>query len=211
MGVVGATMPRLTIGFKMITTIAFAMALTQLSPFDQIQRQPPIWVGWQDELNRVEDWSPLAMLNQARAITPLPGILVLSLDRVPSDWPYTYQWSGVTRDAQVDIAQFPVLMARVLWVKGYAHMDIDVLDAHGKAVKTLRSGTVNGPGMSTIDLSTVLDPAYYSLRLRLIVGGDNSGCTATYDWVRFVKQSDVDRLNRNPDFPNVRLYGQVLR
>jgi hypothetical protein len=79
-------------------------------------------------------------------------------------------------------------------------MDIDVLDASGSAVKTLRTSTLNDPGVSTLDLGTVLDPAIYSLRLRLIVGGPNSGCCATYKWVRFVSRTDAEFLTKHPDW-----------
>jgi hypothetical protein len=151
------------------------------------------------------------MENKARVNVPAKGAMILSLGQVPNGWPYTFQWSGVTQDANVDVAKYPVLMARLLWVEGYAHMDIDVLDASGKAVKTFRSSTVNGPGLSTIDFRGQLDPAIYRLRLRLIVGGPNSGCSATYDWVRFVQPADAEFLNRRPDWENVRRDGLVFR
>lgn len=165
---------------------------------------PVIPVGRHDELWAARAWGPLAMENKAHVSVPKHGRLFLWLDHVPEGWPYTFQWSGVTRDARVDLARFPVLMARVEQVKGYAHLDIDVLDAAGKSVKTLRSSTLNDPGISTIDLSKALDPAVYSLRLRLIVGGDNTGCSATYDWVRFVSPADAPFLIQHPDYTKVR-------
>jgi len=173
-------------------------------------RHPAIVVGWNDELDSVDRWAPLGVANQARANVPFRGTMLLSLGHVPADWPYTYQWSGVTQDAWVDVGLFPMLMARVPWVQGYAHMDIDVLDEE-KVVKTIRSTTLNGPGISSIDLRTQLDPATYHLRLRLIVGGDNAGCSATYDWVRFVKRPDADFLTSHPDWQNVRLYSRIYR
>jgi hypothetical protein len=194
----------------MITSVLIAsvlVALQGVSPF----QQHAILVGWADELDQPGRWSPLGVLNQARLNVAEPGKLLLSLGQVPTDWPYTYQWGGFAQDATVDVARFPVLMARVLWVVGYAHMDIDVLDGNGKAVKTIRSSTLNGPGISTIDLSGALDPATYHLRLRLIVGGQNSGCSATYDWVRFLKKDDADFMSKNPNWPLIRPYWITLR
>jgi len=62
-----------------------------------------------------------------------------------------------------------------------------------------------------IDLSKSLKPAFYRLRLRLIVGGPNEGCCATYDWVRFVDQCNSAFLVQNPDWDRVRLDGLTLR
>lgn len=197
----------------MLTSLVFAATLCQRpgqGTTDQL-REPTVVVGWCDELNSATYWSPLAMENQARVNVPYPGYVLLSLGHVPDNWPYAYQWSGISQDAQVDVARFPVLMARVQWVQGYAHMDIDVLDARGKAVKTLRSSTLNERGLSKIDLSQTLDPGTYRLRLRLIVGGDNSGCSATYDWVRFVDQKGAEFLDAHPDWNKIRIYGQVYR
>lgn len=197
----------------MITSLVVAAAIFQRPGQGNLDplREPTVVVGWCDELNSTGYWSPLAMENQARINVPYPGFVLLSLGHVPDNWPYTFQWSGISQDAQVDVARFPVLMARVQWVQGYAHMDIDVLDARGKAVRTLRSSTLNGPGLSKIDLSQVLDPASYRLRLRLIVGGDNSGCSATYDWVRFVDQKGAEFLETHPDWNKIRIFGRVDR
>jgi len=196
----------------MIASFVFAVALLQRQSQATAEPMPgpTIVVGWQDELDSPSRWEPLAMENQARVIAP-PGVLILSLGHVPDNWPYTYQWSGVTQDASVDVARFPVLMAKVNWVQGYAHMDIDVLDAQDRAVKTLRSSTLNGQGISTVDLVGSLDPAYYRLRLRLIVGGDNAGCAAIYDWVRFVGKKDAEFLAKNPDWTKLRLAGAIDR
>lgn len=165
-----------------------------------------IQCGWHDELNDPLRWSDLAMDNKARLNEPSEGRFILSLGHVPANWPYEFQWSGVSQDAFDSIDRFPVLMARVEYVQpgSYAHMDIDVVDSSGKAVKTFRSSTLRGPGLSTIDFTGQLDPAFYHLRLRLIVGGDNVGCAATYDWVRFVSQKDAAFLNQHPDWEKVR-------
>ena len=159
----------------------------------------PIVVGWHDELNSQLPWKPLDMENKAKISMPVRGALRMDLGKVPAGWPYQYQWSGLTRDAQVDIAKYPFLSASVSQILGgYAHMDIDVLDANGTAVKTFRSSTLQAGGVTFIDLSTVLDPATYHLRLRLIVGGSNEGCYATYNWVRFTSVKDGMRLKEAP-------------
>ena len=91
----------------------------------------------------------------------------------------------------MDIARFPNLIASITEVSGYAHLDVDVLDDKGKAVKTLRSPTLTSPGVSAINLRESLDPAVYQLRVRMIVGGPNAGCSASYDWLRFVGKTSL--------------------
>lgn len=159
--------------------------------------------GWHDEMSTPKYWSPLGIENQAKVIETGGGVMTLQLPHVPAGWPYSYQWSGVTRDMRVDIAKYPVLMARVPWIQGYAHMDIEVLDFRGKAIKGFRSTTLTSPGIAEIDLSKSLDPATYVLRLRLIVGGPNEGCSAAYDWVRYLKPDDAVYLRLHPDFSDV--------
>ena len=191
-------------GDSMIISVLVAVILTATSPQRPGAPQDlDRMVGWHDELVTASRWTPLNLDNKANVKLEERGCLKLSLDHVPANWPWTFQWSGLSQDAHVDIARFPVLMAHVVQVHGYAHMDIEVLDAHGKSIRTLRTSTVNNPGMSTIDFSGVLDPAVYSLRLSLIVGGDNSGCSATYHWVRFAATADAEFFSAHPNFNRV--------
>jgi len=155
--------------------------------------------GWHDELSSVSGWGPLSLENKAHVFHSDEGEMLLSLNHVPGGWPYQYQWSGVTRDVQADLGRWPVLMARCTGVLGYAHMDIEVLDRAGKVVKGFRSSTITSAGVSEVDLRASLDPAVYTLRLRLIVGGPNEGCSATYDWVRFVSRPDAQALRAHPE------------
>ena len=199
--VAGCPRVRSLVTLAAICTI-FALASQRPGAFDP--KNPTIQVGWNDELNDARTWAPPAMENRAHVAAEPRGQLTLWLNHVPNGWPYTFQWRGLSKEARVDVAKFPVLMARVGPVKGYAHMDIDVLDASGKAVKTLRTSTLNGPGLSTIDLKTALDPAVYHFALRLIVGGDNSGCSAVYNWVRFVGPKDAEFLTAHPDYNRIK-------
>ena len=103
---------------------------------------------------------------------------------------------------KINIAKYPYLGAQVTDIyAGYAHMDIDVLDADGKPYKTIRSNTLQSPGISFVNLKDHLDPATYNLQLRLIVGGPNSGCSATYNWIRFTTLEDAERMMSYPTFP----------
>lgn len=163
--------------------------------------QDPIKLGWHDELNDARAWRVLAVENIPKVSTPVRGALRLSLAKVKEGWPYTFQWSGVQREATVDMSRHPFLTASVTDVVGYAHLDIEVLDREGKAVKTFRTSTLQTAGVCFVDLGKDLDPAIYRLRLRLIVGGTNDGCSATYKWVRFTNKTDGERLITNPDLP----------
>lgn len=174
-------------------------------------RRRTVYVGWHDEMESRSYWGPLNMQNKAFVAQPTKGTLFLGLDQVPDNWHYEYQWSGLTREANVNVASYPILMARVRQVQGYAHLDIDILGAKGEVVETVRSSTLNAPGLSTIDLGPHLPAGYHRLRLRLIVGGPNQGCCATYDWVRFVNKSDAAFLTLHPDWDRVRLGGLSMR
>ena len=155
-------------------------------------------------MNIRNSWRPLEVENKPTVTFPKHGAMRLELGKVPTDWPYTYQWSGVRRRATVDISRYPFLSARVADLHGYAHLDIDVLDAAGKKVKGIRSSTLQADGVSFVDLTSQLDPATYTLEIRLIIGGPTDGCWGTYNWVRFTSFSDGERLQQAPDTKNVR-------
>ena len=200
-----------------------ALALSGKSASQRPSR-PPILIGWHDEFSRLRDWRALDMDNRARAELISSHSLRLSLGPTPPKWPYAYQWSGLKRDVTADVARYPVVMAFVGHIHGYAHLDIDVLDAEGHPVKTMRSSTLNidaiprpacagfpGPasrpveiesGVVVADLSKELLPATYSLEVRLIVGGPNAGCYAMYHWLRFVAEKDARWL---AEFPGARV------
>lgn len=159
-------------------------------------------LGWNDEFDYVEPWRVLESSNKAGVVSEV-GHSKLVLGPVPEGWPYEYQWSGIQREVRIDVAQYPYLIAKVDNVLGYAHVDIDVLDAAKNPVKGLRASTLQTSGLSWIDLSQELDPAVYTLRIRLIVGGSNAGCSVSYDWLRFTSPEDGKILLAHPDYPFV--------
>lgn len=173
-------------------------ARVQSSPATQL----PLKVGWSDEMNG-RGWKSLNGGSKVRSDHPERGLLQLSLPHVPADWPYQYQWGGVTRDMDVNVGLYPVVAGRVVEVQGYAHLDIEALNPSGKVVKGIRSSTITHSGLVTADLSTILDPAKYRLRVRLIVGGPNEGCRATYTWLRFLKKEDLAFVSEHPDFQKI--------
>ncbi len=182
---------------------SFVLLTVQQDPMPQLGTPPshrgPVMLGWNDECDYTENWAPLAADNKAGTVAD-KGLLKLMLGPVPGDWPYEYQWSGVQRDVRIDVARYPYALAKIDKLSGYAHMDIDVLDANGDAVKSFRATTLQEAGVSSIDLSKQLDPAIYRLRVRLIVGGPNSGCSAAYDWLRFTSSEDGEFLRKNPGY-----------
>ncbi|MDR3689264.1 MAG: hypothetical protein P4L46_07795 [Fimbriimonas sp.] len=206
----------------MILTLCFCFAAIIRQDMDGRPSRPPIQLGWHDELRNVNRWRPLDMDNKAKCEIIAAGNVRLSLGHVPEGWPYGFQWSGLKRNVTADVARFPVLMAFVGPVRGYAHLDVDVLDADGKAVKTIRSNTVNVtavkrssmPGMEgansdrfqvpagvlQCELAKELLPATYSMQIRMIVGGGNGGCSATYHWIGFVAQKDAEWLADHPNY-----------
>ncbi|MBS1722151.1 MAG: hypothetical protein JSS66_03985 [Armatimonadetes bacterium] len=162
--------------------------------------------GWLDEMNNTFIWKPIAMENQPEVYSEQRGLLSMRLPHVPDGWPYAYQWSGVTRDIIVDLDRYPVLVARVSQLQqgSYAHLDIAELDIHGKESWTTRSTTLQTPGLSVADVGKERH-GVRRLRLRLIVGGPNEGCSCSYSYVRFVSEEDQARLQKEPDWSRVRL------
>lgn len=163
----------------------------------------PKSIGWHDELNRVSTWNTISPEHPAQVTVPVKGALQMSLVHVAAGWPYEYQWSGVGREATVDLAKAPFLVARVSsLLGGYAHMDIDVLDDKGKSMTSFRSSTIQAGGLVYLDCSEKFMPGTYRLRVRLILGGSNEGCTATYNWVRFMSRDEGYKLiDKAPPVP----------
>ncbi len=184
-----------------------AIALLSLQPavehkLDFQSRQGPIMLGWNDEFNSSSQWHSLEVDNRV-GVAEGKGKVKLVLGPVPKDWPWQYQWSGLQQDIRIDISRYSYLLAKVDDIYGYAHLDIEVLNAEKKPVKSFRTSTLQKAGISFIDLSSQLDPAVYSLRIRLIVGGANTGCSATYDWIRFTSSADGPFLQAHPDYSAV--------
>lgn len=159
----------------------------------------PVRVGWQDEMEVLSAWHPLPVGNKPQVWRREEGGLGLRLPQVPDGWPYQYQWSGVTREAIVDLGKYPVLLVKVDAVSpGYAHLDIEERDNMGHAVRGKRTPALTGPGLIKLDLG---DDAknVRRLTLRLIVGGPNEGAMVAYRWVRFVGREDAAKIEANPD------------
>ena len=189
--------------YRYMTILSLLLGSTLL-PVAVQSPLPPITVGWSDEMNIRNSWRHLEIDHKPTMTFPKHGAMRLELSKVPSDWPYTYQWSGVRQRAVVDIVHFPFLTSSVTDLQGYAHMDIDVLDAAGKKVKGFRSSTLQSDGVSFVDLAGQLDPAAYTMEIRLIIGGPNEGCRGTYNWVRFTSPEDGQRLQQAPNTKNLR-------
>lgn len=167
----------------------------------------PLTVGWHDELNSIREWQPIGLENAADVFAARPGAMTLRLPRVPDGFPYTYQWSGVTRTVVVDLDRYPVIVARLTSIgKGsYAHLDIEERDFSGKAVRILRSNTLKEPGLSIADVGRSWGGYTRRIVLRLIVGGELSGASCEYAWVRFIRREDLPRLKEIPDMQSIRL------
>lgn len=122
--------------------------------------------------------------------------MTLRLPQVPQGYPYSCQWGGVTRQASVDLGRYPVMVACVSRVGdgSYAHLELAEHDFAGKSVRTLRTPTLQGKGLSIMDVGQAWGPQMRRINLRLIVGGALSGASCEYAWVRFVRREDVPKL-----------------
>ncbi len=175
----------------MFLPLLFCSVSINRHPVETTQSGP---IGWHDEMNRQYEWTHLSSSNKPDLDWSKPGFLGLTLHHVPRGWPYQYQWSGVTKTVEINVVENPILSAHVSELKGYAHLDIDVLDDKGKTLIQLRSNTLQSPGTCSVKLGEHVFPGTYSFRIRLIVGGPNEGCSATYDWIRGTTKDDDKQL-----------------
>jgi hypothetical protein len=165
------------------------------------------------------------MENKPLVTADAPGSMTLTLATVPTGWPYSFQWSGVTRNIVADIGRYPVLMAYVPEVGpgSYAHLEVEDqsintipgrtdVDAfpHAAAVprpaappakRVARGTTITAPGLSVVDLGALWGPSARHMQIRLITGGKNEGASCTYSWVRFIRREDLPALKENPHAP----------
>lgn len=155
-----------------------------------------ITVGWHDEMNDLSAWQPLGGVNEPDVFAARFGAMTLRLPHVAEGFPYTYQWGGVTRRASVDLSRYPVLVACVSRVQdgSYAHLDMEERDFAGRPIRSLRTPTLQGRGLSILDVGQAWGPQTRRIHLRLIVGGSPSGASCEYAWVRFVRREDVPKL-----------------
>ena len=153
-------------------------------------------VGWRDEMNDLSTWQSLGGINGPDIFASRAGAMTLRMPQVPQGFPYTYQWGGVTRQASVDLGRYPVIVACVSRVGdgSYAHLDVAEHDFGGKPVRALRTPTLQGKGLSILDVGQAWGPQTRRVQLRLIVGGALTGASCEYAWVRFVRREDVAKL-----------------
>ena len=170
-------------------------------------RHAALVVGWHDEMNDLSTWQSLGGINGPDIFAARAGAMTLRLPQVPQGYPYTYQWGGVTRQASVDLGRYPVLVACVSRVGdgSYAHLELEERDFSGKSVRTLRAPTLQGKGLSVMDVGQAWGPQTRRINLRLIVGGALSGTSCEYAWVRFVRREDVAKLQAQTSDQQVRL------
>lgn len=172
------------------------------------ERALPLLVGWNDEMDSGTAWQQLTTANPVDVFASRPGLLSLRLPHVPQKYPYSYQWSGLQREVTVDLARYPVAVARIsrMQENSYAQLSIAEYDYAGHEVKSWISLGLTSPGLAIVDIGKewgVADTRRF--KLRLIVGGALQGASCEYDWVRFVNREDVPFLQAHHDWQKVEL------
>ncbi|HEU4751543.1 MAG TPA: hypothetical protein VFU47_00460 [Armatimonadota bacterium] len=170
-------------------------------------RRHAIPVGWHDEMDDPATWKPREGGMPPDIFARRPGVLTLRLAHVPEGYPFSYQWGGVTRSASVDLGRYPVLAAHFPRVQSgsYCHLDVEQLDYSGRPVHTLRTPTLQGPGLSVLDLGKEYGTYVRRLVLRINAGGALTGAECDCGWVRFVRREDLPLLQEAPDWQAVEL------
>ena len=173
----------------------------------------PLVVGWHDEMNRVDQWTPLPAPNSAAVAAPTPGQMELSLEPKPAGFPYSYQWGGVRQIAAVDLDRYPVMAVQAPRVGPHAYWDVGVglVKPGGEVIPTLKSKSETKGGLQFVDVGAAGLKGEQQLEIRLHVGGSIKGYeVADYDWVRFIRRQDETRLQEDPDLPDVRLDASAM-
>ncbi|MBV9468357.1 MAG: hypothetical protein JO316_15505 [Abitibacteriaceae bacterium] len=172
------------------------------------ERALPVLVGWNDEMNDAGAWQQATTANPVDVFGTHPGLLSLRLPHVAQNFPYSYQWSGLQRDITVDLAHYPVAIARISQLQegSYAQIRIVEHDYTGHEVQTWTTQALTSPGLAILDIGKewgVADTRRFTLQM--IVGGPLYGASCDYDWVRFVNREEVPFLQAHPNWQQVEL------
>lgn len=162
-------------------------------------------VGWHDEMDS-PNWPVMPKPHTPDISARHKGFLRLSLGDCamePSPAPFSY--ATVSGEAEVDVERYPILAVRAVALKGPSWWDVSIQgenrnrQAFGKEIKT---PSLNHDGIILFDLAPHIKqgPEVGSrfVRIRLNIAGTKKGGSVEYDWIRFVRRQDLERLRENP-------------
>ena len=182
---------------------------TQRQPQAVASQQPSsaLVVGWNDEFNSANSWEPFPAPHKPDISTRHKGFLTLSLGSGSEINPKpAFIYATVTRYAQVDVERYPILAIRAVDLKGPSWWDVSVQGygqqgKPGLIGKEVKTPSLDHEGIILFDLlaqaKNGLDISSRNLRIRLNIAGTKKGGAISYDWIRFIRRGDAERLRAN--------------
>jgi hypothetical protein len=165
-------------------------------------------VGWNDEFNAL-NWDPRPRPNKPDISTRHRGLLGLTMGSdAPVDPRLPFNWATVSRVADVDIERYPILAVRAVNLKHPGWWDVSVqgcVKGNGDPTlgKEVKTPSLDHDGIILFDLHAQvkngLDAGTNRLLVRLNIAGPKKGAHVEYDWIRFIRREDTERLRSNPN------------
>jgi hypothetical protein len=189
-------------------------------------------VGWHDEFNSLEGWSPWTAFGGADILGGMDGTLRVTLGSTSMFMQeFGHYRAGVWKEVDVDLHRYPILAVRVLHFRNGSSWDVGVLEYRDKNAPDARDITHGGgvpipgnaQGLAADQVATSngrnhaetifvnvqenahRKPGKSHVRLLLNLSGPEQGAIVDYAWVRFIPRREVDWLRNNPTSERVRL------
>lgn len=194
------------------------------------QHDRPLVVGWHDEFNTLDDWSPWTAYSGFDILRGDIGKLTVVLGKTAiRDTNYNNYRAGVYQDFDVDLAHYPVLAVRALRMQEAATWDAQVGEYRDETLPlahdTSHGGNIARPGnpkqlvfdtigncgaqhkpglvFIPLTLSPYGSKGRQHVRLFLNANGPRQGYV-DFAWVRIIAREDIARLRSEPDAGNIR-------
>ena len=179
----------------------------------------PLIVGWNDEFNATTNWQTLPLPNKPDVTMANSGLLRLTLgsDAITNARPAFY-WASMTRIAEVNMERYPILAVRAVHLKKASWWDVEIqayepddgkqsendakVPGHALVGSEVKTPSLDHDGIILFDLQSQanngLKITARKFRLRISIASQSKGGSVEYDWLRFVRREDAERLRKNP-------------
>lgn len=192
-------------------------------------------VGWHDEFNSLEGWSPWTAFGGADILGGMDGTLRVTLGKT-SDFmkAFGHYRAGVYKEFDMDLHRYPVLAVRASRFRDGASWDVGLLEFRDSSATDARDiskgGGIPAPGnpqgvaadlvanssaryraetiFVVVQGNARRKPGKSHVRLLLNLSGPKRDAIVDFAWVRFLPTHEVERLRNNPRSHNIRLVEQ---
>jgi hypothetical protein len=102
-------------------------------------------VGWHDEFNSLEGWSPWTAFGGADILGGMDGTLRVTLGSTSMFMQeFGHYRAGVWKEVDVDLHRYPILAVRVLHFRNGSSWDVGVLEYRDKNARMLATSRMVG-------------------------------------------------------------------